>query len=119
MHIIQASLNPETAEQELILSGTTYDASFHLIQSIPANKNEGIPFITLIEEVTMKIKWSKAFNTDILFPKAIIHYEMTSLTVSNDRTKIAGLTSNTNTSNYLFILDRQTGNTLQTRVISN
>ena len=47
---IIASLNPETEAPELIISGTTHDASFHLIPTIPASLNLGVPFITLIDE---------------------------------------------------------------------
>ena len=88
--------------------------SFHLIPQIPDYLNIGIPFISLIDEVTMKIIWSKAFDTSSLFPITYtVNYKMTSLAVSRDRSKIAGLTSNTGSVNFLFILERDTGSTLQ------
>ena len=116
LYNILASVNPKTETQELVVSGTTYDSSFHLL---PTMLSLGIPFITLIDELSMKIVWSKAYDTRKLISTSAVHYKMTSLAVSSNHTQIAGLTSNTGSlNNYLFILDRTNGATLQLRSLS-
>ena len=83
LYNILASVNPKTETQELVVSGTTYDSSFHFL---PTMLSLGIPFITLIDELSMKIVWSKAYDTSKLVSTSTVHYKMTSLAVSSNCT---------------------------------
>jgi hypothetical protein len=70
----------------------------------------------------MKIIWSKAFDTSVLFPiTSTINFRMQNMAVSTNLTRIAGLTtiSGSGSDNYLFILDRLTGSVLQLRSLSS
>jgi hypothetical protein len=81
-----ASVNPKTEAQELVVAGTSHDVSFHLIPGIPANLYKGIPFISLIDEFTMKVIWSKAFDLSkvVVATTSVVHHKITSLAVSSN-----------------------------------